>query len=426
MREHYNAVRKSDLYEYCGISKPLLMLIAGLLIAPPKEGQEVDPELPPGWCIASQDTLAAMFGCSPEEVNRQMKKFERDGWLTVKRFRDDRGYPRCHYAITPEQLKNIKTREMKKDEDGYYIRAKRPLSARKQESQKISQKNLIWKRHPLGGPSMQADIPPVAEKTDHGLTDDGHGGHPLDDSSKCRLIIHQEAGCESIKTPLDNPSIQLLSSVVPSLVVNSGFEAKAKAKDLPTKGKKEKAKAAGHTTALPEATADSGDAAAIRPVISCPLKSAVMTKLRDAGCPDAVFKALAGYTKMVTILNGETEGGCTNPVTAYATFARNNKKFGDLWIPVPTGAHTDCDADFQTFSALDREDLRAMEANMSDGEREREKAMLWWCRLTIPQRKEFPVTHAKDEDGSLVPNEDEILAAHRAAMEAKSAVVEGA
>jgi len=134
MKDHYNAVRKSDLYEYGGISKPLLMLIAGLIIGQPEEGEEADPDA--GWCVATQDTLAAMVGCSPDEVSRQVAKFERDGWLTVKRFRHERGYPRCHYAITPEQLKKIQARAMLKDEDGNYIRAKMPSKARKKKSHK--------------------------------------------------------------------------------------------------------------------------------------------------------------------------------------------------------------------------------------------------------------------------------------------------
>ena len=48
MKDHYNAVRKSDLYEYAGISKPLLMLIAGLVISEPKRGSGSRPRTTAG------------------------------------------------------------------------------------------------------------------------------------------------------------------------------------------------------------------------------------------------------------------------------------------------------------------------------------------------------------------------------------------
>jgi hypothetical protein len=123
--EHARAVRQSNLYEHEGISKSLLERIA-LLIRKSDEGEEPDPL--EGWCDASQDTLAAMHGCSREEVNRQATKFEQDGWLTIRRFRDGRGHKRCHYAMTPKQLESIQARKMEQDEHGEYIR-ERDVSA---------------------------------------------------------------------------------------------------------------------------------------------------------------------------------------------------------------------------------------------------------------------------------------------------------
>jgi hypothetical protein len=313
MKDHYNAVRMSNLYEHCGISKPLLMLIAGLIIGPLKEGEDADPELPPGWCIASQDTLGAMIGCSVEEVNRQVAKFERDGWLTVKRFRDDRGYPRYHYAITPEQLKNIKTREMKKDEDGYYIRAKRPLSARRQESQKISQKNLVWNKP-----------------------------HPLDDSSSGHLMVHQEATCESIKKPLDNPSMKLLQAVVPLLGVSSSGSTsngngKSKIDSLrsPKEGKKNQSQnreAAGNTSLPADEPRLKGSAPNRQAPVRNYLKDEPAAKLRDAGCPD---EAVAFITKLEHWSNALNN--TSNPITAYVTLALKENgpanKLSRLWMP---------------------------------------------------------------------------------------------
>ena len=126
--EHSNAVRKSDLYEHGGTRKALLTEIGSLIFdaANPWGGLEPPKWWHPeyaGWCVSSQDHLAAAIGCSVEEANREIAEFEADGWLTVKKFRDERGYPRCHYTITPQQLAKIKAREMKKDEKKHYIRA---------------------------------------------------------------------------------------------------------------------------------------------------------------------------------------------------------------------------------------------------------------------------------------------------------------
>jgi len=113
------AVRKSNLYEYAGIAKSLLERIA-LLIIHVKDGEPPDPN--DGWCVASQEVLAAMQGCSEKQVNRHIATYERDGWITVKRFRDSNGHEHCHYQITPTQIKRVQEHEMKKDENGDYIR----------------------------------------------------------------------------------------------------------------------------------------------------------------------------------------------------------------------------------------------------------------------------------------------------------------
>jgi len=402
MKDHYSAVRKSDLYEYCGISKPLLMLIAGLIIGEPKEGQEADPELPPGWCIASQGTLAAMFGCSVEEVNRQTKKFERDGWLTVKRFRDDRGYPRCHYAITPEQLKNIKTRMMKKDDDGYYIRAKRPLSARKQESQKISRKNLIWSKQ-----------------------------HPFDDSSTSQLMIRQEASCESINKPLDNPSMKLLQVVVPSLGASSGgstSNVKGKTDSLrsPKEGKnKQPPEPTGtqhlsvQTTAKPSKGSAPNHTAPVRNY----LQAEPAAKLRDAGCPEEV---IAGITKLEFWSGALNE--TSNPLTAYVTLAMKENgpanRFSRLWMPKlnASGVIIHGDADFIIgFTEAEKNAMTKRRAQMTDAQRELESAQFWFGTLEIPERKALGIFATYDEEGNGEYNWDEILQVYRADEEKQAA-----
>ncbi len=416
MKDHYNAVRKSDLYEYAGISKPLLMLIAGLVISEPKEGQEADPGLPPGWCVASQDTLAAMFGCSVEEVNRQIKKFERDGWLTVKRFRDDRGYPRCHYAITPEQLKNIKTREMKKDEDGYYIRAKRPLSTRKQESQKISQKNLVWnKRHATAMPQ-----------------------HPLDNPSRSLLMNHQEASCESIKKPLDNPSMKLLQVVVPSLgAVNGCSSGKGKSTSLRSnkEGKKNQSqnpeRRANTSPAVEQKRLDSSAAPqrkipkpnSVAPVRNY-LKSEPAAKLRDAGCPEAVISEVTKLEHWSHALNDTA-----NPITAYVTLATKANPVADrmsaLWLPKlkANGVIVHSDADFEWDIDEAVQNAMAKEyAQMTDEQLDVKRAQLWWSTLTIPQREKYESINLEELENYWSPGWKQVMIEWKSRNEARGGV----
>jgi hypothetical protein len=401
VREHYNAVRKSSLYEYAGISKPLLMLIAGLIIAPPEEGQKADPELPPGWCIASQDTLAAMVGCSVEEVNRQVAKFERDGWLNIKRFRDDRGCPRCHYEITPKQLKKIQAREMQKDADGHYIRAKCPLSARKRESQKVSQKNLIWNKE-----SQQ----------------------PLDEPSKSLLTNHQEANCESIKKPLDDSSMKLLQSVVPSLDVSSGRFPEKTEEPQPlgtkegTKNQSQPQEPTGTTSLSGQTKPVKGSAPNRRAPVRNYLKAGPAAALRNAGCPD---EAIAEITKLEFWSRALND--TSNPITAYVTLCMKEngpaKRLSHLWMPKlkEHGVITHADADFDSgLTEADKNALMAERAEMTDEQREMERAWYWWAGLTTEQQGSYSVTYTWDKDGFGWPNEKEVLAAYRAVREAKA------
>jgi hypothetical protein len=63
-KEHAQAVRQSDLYEYKGISKSLLERIAYLIVGTRKEDERGHPIGEPkpneGYCTASQEVLAAM------------------------------------------------------------------------------------------------------------------------------------------------------------------------------------------------------------------------------------------------------------------------------------------------------------------------------------------------------------------------------
>lgn len=121
------AVRNSNLYENKGIAKPLLTLIALLIISPPVEGEE--PHKDAGFCVATQGYLAASLGCSATEVKRWIKVFEADGWIEVMRYRDKLGYNRNRYRLA--NLDNFKARAMLRDpETNDFVRAKNPNKIR--------------------------------------------------------------------------------------------------------------------------------------------------------------------------------------------------------------------------------------------------------------------------------------------------------
>jgi len=126
----------------------------------------------------------------------------------------------------------------------------------------------------------------------------------------------------------------------------------------------------------------------ISSVTGCPLKTEVAAKLRAAGCPDHVMNSLVGYTKMLDILNGHTAGGCTDPVSAYVTFAKRNKKFADMWMPEGNGKTTGTDADFDV-SYSDAAALRLIneqERAKSPEQRTLETAWLWYMCLEDDER----------------------------------------
>src|SRR5947209_1820604 len=95
--DEYMLVRDSDLYDGRGLAKPVLTLIAMLIIGAPAEGQEPDED--EGWCVATQDYLAMALGCSDDEVSLMVNQFKRDGWLEIKEFRDNHGHKRNNYRL---------------------------------------------------------------------------------------------------------------------------------------------------------------------------------------------------------------------------------------------------------------------------------------------------------------------------------------
>lgn len=124
--EEYIDVRNSDLYDGKGLAKPVLSLIAHLVIGSPEENEQGKPKSKPdpdvGWCVATEDYLAMSLGCSEAQVSRLVGIFEVDGWLEVKRFRDKNGRRRNHYRLLG--LDEIKARKTQRDDRGRFIREK--------------------------------------------------------------------------------------------------------------------------------------------------------------------------------------------------------------------------------------------------------------------------------------------------------------
>lgn len=307
--KHARAVRKSDLYEYCGISKSLLERIALLIIGPAKDGQKPDPD--EGWCVASQDTLAAMHGCSPDEVSRQVAEFEKGGWLTVKRFRDGYGHKRCHYAITPEQLEKIKAREMRKYPEGHlregeYIRAKMPQKRRGEKSLA----NLKKGSGSSGSAQCHAHVTPIP---------------PSDKLSSSQPTSCPQASRQTVGKPADNLSGNGLSFIRSSQKKNH-----TSLGDFRSSCRRKKEQATAQVAAPPATPAivetRSGGAAAGL------LHEETVAALRHAGCPDSVVSELGKFKHYSQRLNSTT-----NVLSCYMTLmsAPNHtaKNFAAMWMP---------------------------------------------------------------------------------------------
>ncbi len=387
--EHAAAVRNSNLYEYKGVAKSLLERIASLILDDPEwvKAQKYSEDTL-GWCISRQETLAAWHGISVDTVCKLTQMYEADGWLKVKRFHDDRGYLRCWYTITKEQLAAIKARAMAKDEDDEFIRAKLPSrGARKSEESR--QKSLVNLDAAKTSPEQ-----------------------PLDKKSKGLSTRSPEATRQEVEKPLDKKSIH--SSGVPSFITgeeNTSASSQNPVFSFSSSMKEGKPKA----TATAPVLSDGVQMASATPapsVPACPrprhggkvvLKSEVVETLLAHGCPRDLIETLQTYTHIATILNGEGKGeSCTNVLTAYMTFANHNPEFLAYWNP---------GCKFETFAGRSHrqvEERRAEFARKSkltpqqaDDEQDREDAMWWWVDLTIEQRKPFEsgLIKVRDEYG---------------------------
>ena len=127
--KEYLAVLDSDLYEYKGTTKSILARIAHLIIEPNKEdpvtGKIIgDPKEDVGFCIATQLYLACQLGISESTVSDAVQMFVKDGWLVIKKSRDQYGHDHYKYAWAPGALEKIKARKRQRDERGEYVREK--------------------------------------------------------------------------------------------------------------------------------------------------------------------------------------------------------------------------------------------------------------------------------------------------------------
>jgi len=131
---HYLIVADSDLYEYKGLTKSVLMTIALMVIDEPEEDERGKPKGKPdpdaGWCVAGQDYIAARLGMSPDAVSAIVNILKQDGWLEVVNYRTRRGYMKNKYRIPAAKLQEMKGREFKKDELGNFVRGKQEKKSR--------------------------------------------------------------------------------------------------------------------------------------------------------------------------------------------------------------------------------------------------------------------------------------------------------
>lgn len=424
-KEHYNTVRESDLYEYGGYRKSLLMQIAGLIIGPPEEDAQgkpiTEPDEDEGWCVARQEILAAWVSCSREQAVRMIGEFVADGWLTVDKHYDSFGHERNRYTITPDQLKKIQARKMKIEQVNgikHPVRASKPKKARGEKSRANLVKIASGKR------SHHKKLEP-----------------PCDNLSQSPVTESHKAPGQLVTKPVDTVSQPVVTPVLPSLGRNNGhsLDAKEKPGGLSSllEGKKENPKTPyalsggnhaegtaprrvpradlARESARQEARINArqmvGDLAvdspvlpAVRPKALVELKPEVVAKLRAFGCPDSCLDLIQRHTMIATILNGETPGGCSNPVTAYATIAGRNPKFARLWMP-----NLSPQKEILGSSEQEVEDMVAMKKHLDSmplEERDYRAAQYWQMGFTLEQKKALGLfATAPGHDGDTCKNE---------------------
>lgn len=405
-KEHAQAVRKSDLYEYKGISKSLLERIAFLIVGTRKENEQGKPIGEPkpneGFCTASQEVLAAMHGCSEREVGRQVQKFVRDGWLSIEEYRNEAGHRHYKYFMTAKQFKAIQARAMKKYPDdhekaGYYIRTK---SAK-----------------------MRRDFKTVGGKTDDGSTVQAKSHDRLSGSLP---TTSREALTTACAKPHDSESMNGLGTcvVLPSLIEEKmGCSGKTPEKPKPSdsllQGKKEKTTPTPGAQENPTPAVRKTSTRVPRPAPPAPehLEPAVTAKMKKLGFPEHVIAAITKMRDWSKALNNTT-----NLLSSYETLAMKPNGFAskmfDMWMPkriLSSGINDDC------YDQGYEESVVAKNARPRE-ERVAEEAMRWFCNLNEEKRHtiiEFPSTHSKTHFDAIKieANQKQIVTAYLADLE---------
>lgn len=124
-------------------------------------------------------------------------------------------------------------------------------------------------------------------------------------------------------------------------------------------------------------------------------------------CPLNVIAELETHaTKMVTIFNDETDGGCDNPITSYMTFATNNPKWKALWYPGEQGLYED----FSEAAVRQRRDAHWEKTHRTEEQQDAIDAENWWMDLSLEQRGAFKsgLVRVVDEDGFKVDSAIEV------------------
>jgi len=157
-------------------------------------------------------------------------------------------------------------------------------------------------------------------------------------------------------------------------------------------------------------------------------KPEVEAQFRAAGAPDLWFEAMAPLTETIDMLNGETLCGCPFPVESWLTISLNHPKWkaSQLWVPKVTESG---DLAYSDASSLaDQIAFKRMNENMTDAEREENRARWWWGNLTLEQMYDTVPrdTWTNHKDGTASAPAAAIFEAYRQAKGVKGTKVEAA
>lgn len=150
-------VQMSDLYDFNPGVRATLSTIAFLQVN--DEHAHVPEDSPfkddyVGWCWASQDYLAKRVGKSLSQLKRDIVRFERDGVLKVRAWRDSNGYPHNEYHVDED---SVTAHQRPKDKDA-------PRPARSSRDYKTNKGSFSTENQPksqVASQPLPSSIPAV-------------------------------------------------------------------------------------------------------------------------------------------------------------------------------------------------------------------------------------------------------------------------